>query len=129
MIARQRRNAQQVDVGRGVQREDAGAALRRTDDVVVGDRAAIIAVGIGGRVADDRAGRGGRRTRRPLGGHAALYTHQARFEQRVGDEAIGARGDGQPSEDLLVFDLLGAGGAHALHDQVEAVGSLASMAS
>ena len=66
----------------------------------------------------------GRRTRRPLGGHAALHADQARFEQRVGDEAVRARGDRQAPEDFLVFDLLGAGGAHALHDQVEAVGLL-----
>ena len=121
LLARQRRNAQQVDVRRGMQREDAGAGLRRADDVVVGDRPAIVAIGIGGRVADHRAVRGRRRTRRPLGGHAALHANQARLEQRVGDEAIGARRDGQPPEDLLVLDLLGSRGAHPLHHQVEAV--------
>ena len=30
----------------------------------------------------------------------------------------------EPAEDFLVLDLLGAGGAHALHDQVEAIGLL-----
>ena len=91
VIARQRRNAQQVDVRRGVQREQAGAALRGADDVVVGDRAAIVTVGIGGRVADDRARGGGRSTQRALGGHAALHAHQARLEQCIGDETIRAR--------------------------------------
>ena len=63
----------------------------------------------------------GRRARGPLGGHAALHAHQARLEQRIGDEAVRARRDRQAAEDFLVFDLLGAGGAHALHDEVEAI--------
>ena len=61
---------------------------------------------------------------RQLGRHAALHVHQARIEQHVGDETIGARRDRQAAEDLLVLDLLGTRGAHALHDEVEAVGLL-----
>src|SRR6185503_13836774 len=103
------------------QREDASTQLRRADDVVVGERPAIVAVGIGGRVADDGAAGRRRRARGSLRGHAALHANQARLEQGVGDEAFDARRDRQAPEDLLVLDLFGAGGAYPLHHQVETI--------
>ena len=55
LIARQRRDVQQVEVRIGPQRENTGATRQRADDVVVAQRAAVIAIGIGADVSHHRA--------------------------------------------------------------------------
>ena len=96
-------------------------AAAAADDVVVGERRAVVAVGIGEGVAHrDAPGTAGGAVG-ALGRDAAGDPHQARFEQYVGDEAAGGRGDRDAPVDFLVLDQLGTGGAHALHHEVEAL--------
>ena len=120
-LARQRRDAQQVEAGDALQRKQPGAAAGGADDVVVGERRAVIPVGIGERVADrDATGSAGGAIR-ALRGNRTRHAHQARSEQQVGDEAAGSGHHRHAPIDLLVFHQLRAGGAHALHHQIEAV--------
>ena len=50
-LARERWDAQHVELRGGLQREQAGARGCRADDIVVGERPAIVAVRVAGRVA------------------------------------------------------------------------------
>ena len=97
-------------------------STRGADDVVVGERRAVVAIGIGECVADrgatgPRAERSGRSR-----GHAARARAPGAIRAaRRSTKRPDVRRDRQAPEDLLVLDQLGAGGAHALHHQIEAI--------
>ena len=85
-FARERWDAQQVESARGLQREQAGARGCRADDIVVGERPAIVAIGVADRVPHGRAARATARTIRTLRWNGQHHAHQAGFKQRVADE-------------------------------------------
>jgi len=120
-IARRRRHADEVQVFDVAQREQAGAALSRADQVVIGERRAIVTVGIRIDVADRVTRARTERAVRTRVRHGATHPHQQGFLQRRGDESRRARCGRQPPEDFLVFDLLGAERAHALQHEIEAI--------
>jgi len=121
-VAGQRRYAHEVQVLDRREREQARARLGRADHVVVGERTAVIAVRIRIDVADRVPRAAAESLVRPRRRHRTADTHESRLLQRTG-HVPGRAGRGrQAAEDLLVLDALGAVGAHALHDQVEAVG-------
>ena len=120
-ITCRRRHAEKMQVVDAAQRKQAGAAFGRADQVVIGERRTVVTVGIRVDVTD-RVTRA--RTECALGSHRryrAAHSHQLGFLQRRDDEPGRARFDRQPAENFLVFDVLGAERAHALHDEVEAV--------
>ena len=120
-IARRRRHADEMQVLDVAQREQAGAAFGRADQVVVGERRAVVAVGIRIDVTDRVTRAGAERAVRTRVRHGAAHPHQQGFLQRRDDESRRARFGRQPPENFLVLDVLGAERAHALHDEVEAV--------
>jgi len=115
------RNADEMHVVGAGQREQARSGRRRADQVVVGEGSAVVAVGIRIDVPDRMARSGPERALRPHGRHGAAHAHQRRLLQRRSDVARRVRRDRQAAEDLLVFDVLGARRAHALHHEVEAI--------
>jgi len=121
-VALERRNADESHFLRGGEREHAGARLGRADHVVVGERCAIVTVGVRVDVADRVARPRRERAFRPRRGHCAAHAHELRLLQHRGDVARGTWHHGDATEDLLVLDVIGAPRAHALHDEVEAVG-------
>ncbi len=120
-IARRRRHADEMQVLDIAQCEEAGAAFSRADQVVVGERRAVVAVGIRIDVADRVARARTEGAVRTGVRHGAAHPHQQGFLQRRGDESRGAGSRRQPPENLLVFDLLGPERAQALQDEVEAI--------
>ncbi len=121
-VALEWRDADEVQVVHLCQREQPRPRLRRADHVVVGERQAVVAVGVGVDVADRVARAGAVGLVRSVRGHGAAHAHQLRVLERGRHEARRAGDHRQATEDLLVLDALGAVGAHALHDEVEAVG-------
>ena len=117
----ERRHAQEIDEVRAAQREQARGALLRADDVVIGERPSVVAVGVGVDVADRVTRSGTEGAVWSARGHRAANPHQRRLLQRGGDVSRGVRLDGYAPEDLLVLDVLGSGRAQPLHDQVEAL--------
>jgi len=120
-VARRRRNADEMHVVGSGQREQARARRRRTDQVVVGERRAVVAIGIRIDVTDRMARSGKERALRPDGRHAAADADQRRLLQRRSDVTRRARRDRQAAEDLLVLDVLRTRRAHALQHEVEAI--------
>jgi len=121
-VAGQGRDAHEVEVFDRGQREQPRPGPGRPDQVIVGQRAAVVAVRIRVDVADRVAGTRPEGLVRPRVGNGAPDPHQARLLQRRRHVPRGARNDGQAAEDLLVLDALRAARADALHDQVEPVG-------
>ena len=120
-VALERRQAEEVDVFRRAQRKQAGATLRRSDQVIVGQCRTIVSVGVAIDVTDRVPGTGPERSVRPGGWQVSREADQRGFHQRATDAASGPAPDGDPSEDLLVLDELRAPRPDPLHDQVEAV--------
>jgi len=120
-VALERRDAHEPHVlGRG-KRKQARAGLGGADHVVIGERAAVVAVGVRIDVADRVT-----RTRRDRAigarrGHLSAHAHELRLLQHRGDVARGVRHHRDPAENLLVLDVIGAARAHSLHDEVEAI--------
>jgi len=120
-LARERRDAHEMqilDLGEG---EQSGAGRRRADHVVVRERQAVVAVWIGVDVANRVTRTRKERLIRACPRHWASHAHEAGFLQRGRDEPGRARHYRQPAEDLLVLDALGAASSYALHDEIEAV--------
>ena len=121
MSARERRNAEQVEsVGR-VEREQARPLRRGTDDVVIGERRAVVRIRAGEHVTRDSA-----RIvpRRRVGAEPRQFAGDA-GEFRIGEHrrnrARRIRHDREAAIDLLVLDVFRPGRPHALDHQVEQV--------
>jgi len=121
-VARERRDAQETHFFGRRQREESAAGLGRADDVVVRERRAVVAVGVRVDVADRVTRARADRTVRADGGRWPAHADHRRLLQHGEDVTRRVRQHRQPPEDLLVLDVLGTSSAHALHDQVEAVG-------
>ncbi|MBK7251041.1 MAG: hypothetical protein IPI06_09245 [Gammaproteobacteria bacterium] len=119
-VTREGRDTEEVEVLHGSKGEQAGAVLGRSDDVVVRQRCAVVAIGIRSRIADPHATRCECQIG-PLSRHAAVNPYQPGLGQDIGHEAALARPHRHTAEDLLVFDQLGAMRTNALHDEIEAV--------
>jgi len=120
-VARERRDAKEVEPVDGVEREDPGAARGRADNVVIRERRAVVRVGAREYVACDPARVVARRR---IGPDVRYRTRDAR-ELRLGEHGLdGARRvrrNRHAAVDFLVLDVLGARRAHALDHEVEAV--------
>jgi len=121
-VALERRDADEAHVLGGGEREHAGAGVGRADHVVVGERPAVVAVGVRIDVPDRVPRSRGERALGPRRGHLPAHAHELRFLQHRGDVARRVGHDRDAAEDLLVLDVIRAARAHALHHQVEAVG-------
>ena len=120
-VTLERRQAEEVDVFRRAQRKQAGATLRRSDQVIVRQRRAVVPVGVAVNVADRVSGTGPERPVRPGRRQLSRESHQRGLHQRTADAAGRTAADRDSSEDLLVLDELRAPRPNPLHDQVEAV--------
>ncbi|MFO1399630.1 MAG: hypothetical protein U1F30_00215 [Steroidobacteraceae bacterium] len=110
-----------MNCGHALEREQPGARAGVPDQVVVRERVAIVAVGLGGDVAHRHPRRAARRARRPGRRQRALDARQPRLGQERRDAALRALAHRHAAEDLLVLDQLRAARAHPLQHQVEAV--------
>ncbi len=91
VLARERRDTQEIKSLGGGESEHAGVIDRRTDDVVVRDRTAVVAVGIGKGVPDGRPRGAAGGLGRPGGRRRADDAHQAGIGQNVAHAAPGIR--------------------------------------
>jgi len=121
-VALERRDADESHVLGGGEREHAGAGLGRADHVVVGERAPVVTVGVRVDVPHRMPRSRRERARRPRRGHRPANAHELRLLQHRGHVARRAGHHRDAAEDFLFLDVVGAARAHALHDQVEAVG-------
>jgi len=121
-VTRERRYAQKADLVVGGQREQSGARLARTDQVVVGQRSAVVTVRVGVDVSDRVARAGTDRRVRARGRDVAADAGEHGLLQRGRDEAARRRHDRQAAEYLLVLDVLRAAESHALQHEIEAIG-------
>ena len=98
------------------------ARRRGADDVVIGERAAIVAVRVGEGVTDPRAA-GPDGTVRTLCRKRLERADQTRLRQKIGETAAGGVWtQGGAAVDLLILDELRARRTDPLDDQVEAIG-------
>ena len=118
-LAGKRRNAEQVEsIGR-IERKEARALRRGSDDVVIGERRAVVRIRAGEHVTRDPARIVARRR---------IGTERRQFARDPGEFRTGEHGrdrsrrirrDREPAIDLLVFDVFRTGRPHALDHQVE----------
>jgi len=102
-----------------IQCEKTAAVTGAADQVIVGERRTVVAVGI--RI-DITAGQSAGRIQRPVGplrGNLAGELDQLRIGERARQIAFGRRLDRQLVEYLLILHLRSALGAHALYRQIE----------
>ena len=120
-VARERRDAQQVEAVDCVQCEQPGAARGRADDVVVRERRAVVGIRSREHVAGETARVRARSQVGPCVRQLARDARERGLRQHGPDRTRRIRDDGHATVDLLVLDVLGARRAHALDDEVEAV--------
>jgi len=120
-IARRGREVQEAHVVHRAQREEPAAPRGRSDQVVVGERLAVVAVRIGVDVTDRVALARAVGPVWPLFRYDAPHANERGLLQRSDDVARAAGYHRQSAEDLLVLDVLGSGGPHALYHEVESV--------
>ncbi len=97
VVASERRDAQHVETG-ALEREHAGAFDRRADDIVVGERSAIVAVRIRHRIADRHAARTASGSVGPIRRDCSRDANEARLEQHVDNASSRVRHDRNTAE-------------------------------
>ena len=122
VVTCQRRDAEEVERIVIAQRKEPGALDRGADDVVVGQRSAVIAIGVRIHVGGERAAIAAVGRHRSLQRHGALQADQRGLRQQRRHRPRRVRVDRQARIDLLVLDVLRARRTHPLDDQVELVG-------
>src|SRR6185437_5950007 len=89
VLPRERRYAQEVEALDCVQRKHAGAGSRRADDVVIGQRTAVIPICIGKGIADRRASGTRRGAVRTLRRQWLDGAGEARLQQEIREVPAG----------------------------------------
>jgi hypothetical protein len=120
-VARQRRDAQEVEALDAVEGEQPRAARGGADDVVIRERRAVVRVAAREHVARETPRVAARRRIRAYARQRRDHVRELRLAQHRGDRACRVRVDRDAPVDLLVLDMLRARGPHALDHEVEAV--------
>ena len=117
--ARRRRYAQEIEMIALLEGEQAGALDLGADHVVVGERRPIVTVRVGAHVTRARRSRGMHGAIRPLRRQITAQSHELGLSQHVCNMTLVVPRHRYLGEYLLVFDVVAALHAHALHGQVE----------
>ena len=116
---RQRRDAQQIEIVASIQGKQSRALDFRPDEIVVGQRRTVVAVGIRADVGRRAAARRVERAIRPLRGTLPTDANQLRPPEHVGHVPLVLRRHRELRKYLLIFDVAAALHPHALHGEIE----------